>query len=185
MDFPCDCVCVASLKNIGEKTAGLFDRKKKEMEEKAAEAQTYAEEQARKAGEVLDQTKKEAGELLDGAGKLNCFDLYPVATTLKFSVNNFFPFSFDFVAGDAEKAKHDLSEFAEEAKTTGASMFDHAKGAATAAIAAGSKAAEDIADEKLKQAESVSFFYHPSATHLFYLKSKFQFVLISFLISGI
>lgn len=60
-------------------------------------------------------------------------------------------------AEDAEKAKNDLSEFAEEAKSTGASMFDHAKGAATAAIAAGSKAAEDIADEKLKEAESVSF----------------------------
>lgn len=63
-------MCAASLKNIGEKTAGLFDRKKKEMGEKAAEAQTYAEEQARKAGEALEQTKKEAGELLDGAGKL-------------------------------------------------------------------------------------------------------------------
>lgn len=64
-----------------------------------------------------------------------------------------------FKAEDAEKAKHDLSEFAEEAKTTGASMFDHAKGAAAAALAAGSKAAEDIADEKLKEAESVSLFY--------------------------
>lgn len=73
-----ECVCVASLKNIGEKTAGLFDRKKKEMGEKAAEAQSYAEEQARKAGEALEQTKKEAGELLDGAGKLGVsinFDL--------------------------------------------------------------------------------------------------------------
>lgn len=50
-----------------------------------------------------------------------------------------------------------MGEFAEEAKTTGASLFDHAKGTAAAAIAAGSKAAEDIADEKLKDAESVSF----------------------------
>lgn len=72
----CVCVrmCAASLKNIGEKTAGLFDRKKKEMgdlaAEKAAEAQTYAEEQARKAGEAVEQTKKEAGELFDGAGEL-------------------------------------------------------------------------------------------------------------------
>lgn len=67
-------MCAASLKNIGEKTAGLFDRKKKEMEEKAAEAQTYAEEQARKAGEVLEQKKKDAGELLDGAGKRKSFE---------------------------------------------------------------------------------------------------------------
>lgn len=71
----------------------------------------------------------------------------------------FFLFGFVLKAEDAEKAKHGLSEFAEEAKTTGASMFDHAKGAATAAIAAGSKSAEDIADEKLKEAESVSFSY--------------------------
>lgn len=51
-------ICAASLKNIGEKTAGLFDRKKREMgdlaAEKAAEAQTYAGEQAQKAGELLD-----------------------------------------------------------------------------------------------------------------------------------
>lgn len=73
--------CVASLKNIGEKTANLFDRKKKEASdlaaERAAEAQTYAVEQARKASEAADQTKKEAAELLDGAGelKLNPFFL--------------------------------------------------------------------------------------------------------------
>lgn len=69
------------------------------------------------------------------------------------------PFHFSLLVGkaqDAEKAKHDLGEFAEEAKTTGSSLFDHAKGTAAAAIAAGSKAAEDIADEKLKEAESVS-----------------------------
>lgn len=76
MDFLFVRMCVASLKNIGEKAGGLFDRKKKEMEEKAAEAQTYAEEQARKAGEVLDQTKKDAGELLDGAGELIFFLIY-------------------------------------------------------------------------------------------------------------
>lgn len=50
-------------------------------------------------------------------------------------------------------------------------MFDHAKGAATAAIAAGSKHAEDIADEKLKEAESVSPFHqlrsHRPATHFY------------------
>lgn len=44
---------------------------------------------------------------------------------------------------------------ADHAKLTGASMFDHTKGAAAAALAAGSKAAEDIADEKLKEAENV------------------------------
>lgn len=51
----------------------------------------------------------------------------------------------------------DASAMAEHAKTTGASMFDHAKGAATAALTAGSKAAEEIADEKLKEAENVIF----------------------------
>lgn len=67
-------------------------------------------------------------------------------------------------AEDAEKAKHDLGEFAqdasamaEHAKETGASLLDHAKGAAAAALAAGSKAAEEIADEKLKDAENVIF----------------------------
>lgn len=65
-------ICAASLKNIGEKTANLFDRKKKEVSdlaaERAAEAQSYAEERARKAGEAVEQTKKEAAEILDGAG---------------------------------------------------------------------------------------------------------------------
>lgn len=49
-----------------------------------------------------------------------------------------------------------MSELANNAKTTGATLLDHAKGAATHALAAGSKAAEEIADEKLKEAENVS-----------------------------
>lgn len=64
---------IASLKSIGEKTTSLFEKKKKEVEdlaaEKATEAQNYAEEQAKKAGEAVEQTKKEAGEILGGAGK--------------------------------------------------------------------------------------------------------------------
>lgn len=63
---------LASLKNIGEKTAGLFDRKKKEVEklaaDKAAEASTFAEEQAKKAGDAVAKTKDEAGAILTGAG---------------------------------------------------------------------------------------------------------------------
>lgn len=49
----------------------------------------------------------------------------------------------------------DASSMAERAKATGGTFLDHAKGAATEAIAAGSKAAENIVDEKLKQAENV------------------------------
>lgn len=54
-----------------------------------------------------------------------------------------------------DKTKQDLSQLANNAKTTGATLLDHAKGAAEHAIAAGSKAAEGIADEKLKEAENV------------------------------
>lgn len=65
-------VLTASLKNFGEKTAGLFERKKKDAEqlaaEKAAEIQKLAEEQAQKAGEVLSKTKNEAGEIVNGTG---------------------------------------------------------------------------------------------------------------------
>lgn len=63
---------LATLKNIGEKTANLFERKKKEVgdlaTEKASEAQNYAEEQAKEAGKAVEQTKKEAGEIFGGAG---------------------------------------------------------------------------------------------------------------------
>lgn len=51
----------------------------------------------------------------------------------------------------------DASALAERAKATGGSLFDHAKGAADAALTAGSKSAENIVDEKLKQAENVNF----------------------------
>lgn len=52
--------------------------------------------------------------------------------------------------------KNDASSLAEQAKATGDNLLGHAKAAANEAIAAGSKAAENIADEKLKQAEQVS-----------------------------
>lgn len=65
--------CLAALKNIGEKTTSLFDRKKKEVgdlaTEKASEAQSYAEEQAKKAGEAIEETKNEASGILGGACK--------------------------------------------------------------------------------------------------------------------
>lgn len=64
------------MKSIGEKTANLFEKKKKEVgdlaTQKATEAQSYAEEQAKKAAEAVEQTKKEAGEIMGGAGKWNC-----------------------------------------------------------------------------------------------------------------
>lgn len=63
------------MKSIGEKTATLFDKKKKEVEqlatEKANEAHGYAEDQAHKIGDAIEQTKNEAGELIGGAGMLN------------------------------------------------------------------------------------------------------------------
>lgn len=64
---------IAALKNIGEKTSNLFERKKKEVgdlaTEKATEAQSYAEEQAKKVGDSIEQTKKEAGEIIGGTGE--------------------------------------------------------------------------------------------------------------------
>lgn len=68
---------LAALKNIGEKTSNLFERKKKEVgdlaTEKASEAQSYAEEQAKKVGESIEQTKKEASEIVGGAGKMTIY----------------------------------------------------------------------------------------------------------------
>lgn len=62
------------MKSFGEKTANLFDKKKKEVEqlatEKAHDAQESAEEQAKRIGDAIDQTKNEAGELISGAGLL-------------------------------------------------------------------------------------------------------------------
>lgn len=61
------------MKSFGEKTAGLFDRKKKDAEklaaDKVAEAQKLAEEQARKAGEAIGQTKSEAENLAASTGE--------------------------------------------------------------------------------------------------------------------
>lgn len=66
-----------------------------------------------------------------------------------------------------DKAKEDLghlandaSSLADQAKTAGSSFFGHAKGAAAAAFEAGSKAAENVVDEKLKEAENVRLSCH-------------------------
>lgn len=70
--FPLSCPNAASLKSFGEKTASLFDRKKKDAEklaaDKAAEAQKIAEEQARKVGEEIGKTKSEAEALASSTG---------------------------------------------------------------------------------------------------------------------
>lgn len=64
----------ASLKTFGEKTANLFDKKKKDVEqlatEKAHDAQEYAEDQAKKIGDAIEHTKNEAGGLMAGTGLL-------------------------------------------------------------------------------------------------------------------
>lgn len=60
------------MKNIGEKTFSLFEKKKKDVEqltaEKVTEAQEYAEEQAKKAGEAVEQTKNEVTGIVSGGG---------------------------------------------------------------------------------------------------------------------
>lgn len=56
---------------------------------------------------------------------------------------------------ELEGLANDASSFAEKAKASGGVLFDHAKGAANEALAAGTKAAENIVDEKLKEAENV------------------------------
>lgn len=62
----------ASLKSLGDKTASLFERKKKDVEklaqEKAAEAQHLAEEQAQKTSEALNKTKSEAEGIVTSTG---------------------------------------------------------------------------------------------------------------------
>lgn len=64
--------CIASLKSFGEKTANLFERKKKEVEqiaaEKAVEVQLLAEEQAQKAVDAIAQTSSDANEVLNSKG---------------------------------------------------------------------------------------------------------------------
>lgn len=70
----------ASLKSLGEKTASLFDRKKKDAEtlaaEKASTAQKMAEEQVRKAGEAVGQTRSEAENLAASTGSINWIVVY-------------------------------------------------------------------------------------------------------------
>lgn len=56
---------------------------------------------------------------------------------------------------DLNQLADDATTLAEKAKATGGTALDHAKGAATAAIAASSKTAEGIVDQKLKDAENV------------------------------
>lgn len=64
---------LASLKNLGEKTANLFERKKKDAEqiaaEKSAEAQKYIEDQLKKSSEAVAQTKNEVGKMVSDTGK--------------------------------------------------------------------------------------------------------------------
>lgn len=81
------------MKNIGEKTTSLFERKKKEVEdlatEKAAEAQTYAEEQAKKTGEAIEDTKKEATGIFGGAGNTQLYFVFFIIITISIKFCNF------------------------------------------------------------------------------------------------
>lgn len=74
------CLCLASLKSLGDKTSSLFERKKKDVEklahDKAAEAQKMAEEQAQKASESLMKTKNEAEGIAASTGK--SFQHFPI-----------------------------------------------------------------------------------------------------------
>lgn len=66
---------------------------------------------------------------------------------------------------DFNQLASDASAMAEQAKIAGGNFMDHAKGAAAAAVAAGSAAAENIFDEKMKQTEEVSQWPTASNEH--------------------
>lgn len=61
------------MKSFGDKTASLFERKKKDAgelaQEKANAAQKLAEEQVKKTGEALSQTRSDAENLAASTGK--------------------------------------------------------------------------------------------------------------------
>lgn len=82
------------MKNIGEKTTNLFERKKKEVgdlaTEKASEAQTYAEEQAKKAGDAIEETKNEASGILGNACKTIFKTFHLIAEVIFFGMSSFY-----------------------------------------------------------------------------------------------
>lgn len=82
----------ASLKSFGEKTASLFDRKKKDAEklaaDKAAEAQKIAEEQARKVGEEIGKTKSEAEALAASTGEECGWEYYRLSGRERKEIQN-------------------------------------------------------------------------------------------------
>lgn len=86
-------IFVASLKSFGEKTAGLFERKKNDAEqlaaEKAAEIQKLAEEQAQKAGEAIAKTRNDAGDLVNNTGELHIFLLIPISQIIANEAANY------------------------------------------------------------------------------------------------
>lgn len=59
-------ISTGAFRSIGEKTASLFERKKKDAEqiaqEKAAEAAHVVEEQVKKAGELVSGAEKTAAD---------------------------------------------------------------------------------------------------------------------------
>lgn len=63
--------------------------------------------------------------------------------------------SIDNAKQNINQLAQDASATAAQVKSTAGTLFDHAKGAANEALAAGSKAAENIVDQKLKEAENV------------------------------
>lgn len=68
--------CIGAFKNFGEKTAALFDRKKKDASnlaaEKVAEASHMVEDQAKKVGDTIQSTKSDAEKAaLDAASSGN------------------------------------------------------------------------------------------------------------------
>lgn len=84
---------IASLKNLGEKTANLFERKKKDAEELAAEkiheAQQSVEEQAKKTGELIAEKKNEAEKIIGSKRKFEHFCFYFVFYSLVNRLNVF------------------------------------------------------------------------------------------------
>lgn len=142
----------ASLKSFGEKTASLFDRKKKDAEQVAAEkataAQKMAEEQARKTAEAIGQTKSEVENLAADTGKIwfiwICFS----------KITNFLPFSAKDAAKHVGDGVNQASSAADSTRqsigntvNTVQSTVDQTKQQAAAALDQTKKAANEAINQ--------------------------------------
>lgn len=168
---------LASLKNLGSKTTSLFERKKKDVEElaaqKAAEAQKIAEDQVKLATDSFSQAKTDAEKLALSTGKLNSL-LHSL--THFWWKKNLAEDTKNLAEGELNKAGDSLNKgltAADEkinqvnstidstkqeiggAVNAAGSAFEQTKKAANDAINQGVKAAEQALDEQVKHVEKV------------------------------